>query len=187
MLATLGITAEQALDVVLSAVGMYAAFLVMVRLFGARVLARMTTFDLVVTLMLGAVAGRVILGNTPVLAAGVVGLGTLLVLEVVVGRLRTIRRFDAWLTPAPILIIADGQLLDAGLRRAHLSQSEVAAALRERGFRHVDEVAYGIFESTGVISLLRPGRDVDPALLVDVHRPAGDIRPWYRRGGDRAS
>ena len=180
MLADLGITPIEALDVVLSAAGMYVVFLVLVRLFGARVLARMSTFDLVVTLMLGAVAGRAILGETPVLAGGVLGLGTLLVMEVVVGQLRTVPRIHRWFTPNPILIIENGALLDEGLRRAHLTPAEVAGLLRERGVRHVDEVAYGIFEPTGAISLLRRGREVDPELLADVVFPSGRMRPWHR-------
>lgn len=173
----LAITPLQAAAVVVSAAGMYVAFLVLVRVFGARVLARMSTFDLVVTLMLGSIAGRVILGNTPVLAAGVLGLGTLLLLEVVVGRLRTIPRIHRWLTPDPILIIDHGAVLEAGLRRAHITIDEVAGALRGQGIRHLDEVAYGIFEPTGAISLLRIGRDVDDRLLVDVVVPDGHPRP----------
>lgn len=174
------ITPTEALAVVLSAAGMYLAFLVLVRFFGARVLARMSTFDLVVTLMLGAIAGRAILGETPVLAAGVLGLGTLLVMEVVVGQLRTVPRVHRWLTPRPILIIENGALLDEGLRRSHLTPAEVAAAMRERGIRHVDEIAYGIFEPTGAISLLRRGREIGSELLADVEFPSGRIRPWHR-------
>lgn len=167
----LTISPAQAAAVVLSAVGMYGAFLVLVRVFGARVLARMSTFDFVVTLMLGAIAGRVILGDTPVLEAGVLGLGTLLMLEVAVGKLRTIPRLHRWLTPAPIFILEGGRVLEDGLRRAHITIDEVAGALRTQGIRHLDEVAYGIFEPTGAISLLRIGRDVDDRLLTDVVRP----------------
>ena len=58
----LGITSAHAIVVVLSAVGIYVAVLVFVRIFGQRVLTAMSTFDVVITVMLGAVAGRVILG-----------------------------------------------------------------------------------------------------------------------------
>lgn len=180
MLELLKISPLEATAVVVSAAGMYAAFLVMVRVLGARVLARMSTFDLVITLMLGAVAGRVILGDTPVLAAGVLGLGTLLACEVVVGQFRTNPRVHRWLTPDPILVIRDGQILTDGLRRAHITTDEVTGALRQRGVRRLDDVAYGIFEPTGVISVLARGSDVDPRLLEDVIVPAGAPRPWHR-------
>lgn len=180
MLDPLGITGAQAADVVLSALGIYAAFLLLVRVFGARVLARMSTFDLLVTLMLGSIAGRVVLGETPVLAAGVLGLGTILVLEVVVGQLRTIPSVQRLLMAAPILIIRDGLVLEEGLRRAHLTPAEVTGALRERGYGRVDDVAYGIFEPTGAISLLRTGTEIDPAVLDGVVSPSGRLKPWHR-------
>lgn len=167
----LEISFAQGMTVVLSTIGMYASFLLMIRIFGSRVLARMSSFDLVVTLMMGAIAGRAVLGHTPVLAAGVLGLGTLLVLEVVVGVFRSSHRGNWLLAPPPVMIIEDGAVLKEGLRRAHVTHAEVAGALRQAGVRHVAEVEYGIFESTGAISVLRRGRDVDPELLVDVIRP----------------
>ena len=68
--ARLGVDAPGALAVVASAVGIYLAFLLMVRVLGQRVLSRLSTFDAVVVVMLGAVAGRAVLGDTPTLAAG---------------------------------------------------------------------------------------------------------------------
>ena len=46
--------------VIVSAIGVYLAFLVLVRLFGARVLTAWSTFDAVVIIMFGAVAGRAV-------------------------------------------------------------------------------------------------------------------------------
>jgi uncharacterized membrane protein YcaP (DUF421 family) len=80
VLARLGVDGPGVLAVVLSAVGIYLAFLLMVRLLGQRVLSRLSTFDAVVAVMLGAVAGRAVLGDTPTLAAGVLALGTLFAL-----------------------------------------------------------------------------------------------------------
>ena len=56
--------------VVASAVGIYLTFLLLVRVFGVRVLSGWTGFDAVVLIMLGSVAGRVIIGHPPTLAAG---------------------------------------------------------------------------------------------------------------------
>ena len=71
--------------VVASAIGIYLAFLLLVRVFGVRVLSGWTGFDAVVLIMLGSVAGRVIIGHPPTLAAGAIGLLTLLLLEAAFG------------------------------------------------------------------------------------------------------
>ena len=70
--------------VVISALGIYLTALLLLRVFGARLITGLSVFDTVVALMFGAVAGRVILGHPPTLAAGVVGLTTLAVLEAVI-------------------------------------------------------------------------------------------------------
>ena len=131
--AELGITSAHAIVVVLSAVGIYVAFLVFVRIFGQRVLTAMSTFDVVITVMLGAVAGRVILGHPPTLMSGVLGLGTLFLLEVVFGHLGT----RAWWqrvfnSPARLLMIGD-RVNEHALRRAHITHSELNGALRRAG------------------------------------------------------
>lgn len=74
--------------VVLSAIGIYLGFMVLVKIFGSRVLSSMTASDAVVVIMFGAVGGRVILGHPPTLAAGLIGLLTLMLLEAAFGTLR---------------------------------------------------------------------------------------------------
>ena len=77
----LGIEPHRIPVVLLATIGIYLAFMILVKLFGTRVLTSMTASDAVIIIMFGAVAGRVIVGNPPTLAAGVIGLLTLMVLE----------------------------------------------------------------------------------------------------------
>lgn len=166
--ARLGVDAPGALAVVLSAVGIYLAFLLMVRLFGQRVLSRLSTFDVVVAVMLGAVAGRVVLGDTPTLVAGVLGLGTLFALEAGFGQLRSGIRVSALMNNRAVLLVAGDRVLKANLRRVHVVEAELFGALRRAGIRNLDEIACVIFEASGTISVLRRGAPVDPRLLEGV-------------------
>jgi uncharacterized membrane protein YcaP (DUF421 family) len=168
VLARLGVDAAGALAVVLSAVGIYLAFLLMVRLLGQRVLSRLSTFDAVVAVMLGAVAGRAVLGDTPTLAAGVLGLGTLLALEAAFGRLRSWIRVSALMNNRAVLLMAGDRVLEANLRRVHVVEAELHGALRKAGVRNLGEIACVVFEASGTISVLRRGTPVDPRLLAGV-------------------
>ncbi|WP_158591140.1 DUF421 domain-containing protein [Kocuria tytonis] len=164
----LGISFPHAAAVVLSAVGIYLTFLVFVRLLGQRILTAMSTFDVVVTVMLGAVAGRVILGHPPTLASGVLGLAVLFLLEAVFGRLgarpRWQRLFNA---PARILMVG-ADVDEQALQRAHITRSELHGALRRAGVRSYGEVACVLHEPGGGISVLRRGVPIDRHLLADV-------------------
>ena len=166
--AELGISLPHAVAVVLSAVGIYLVFLVSVRVLGQRLLSAMSTFDVVITVMLGAVAGRVILGHPPTLASGVVGLATLFVLEVVFGSLGARDRWRRVLnTPARVLVVGE-RMDERALRTAHITRSELNGALRKAGVRSMSEVACVIHESGGGLSVLRRGVPLDPELLRDV-------------------
>ncbi len=164
----LWITPSHAMAVVLSAVGIYLAFLVLVRLFGARVLAGMGTFDIVVAITIGAVAGRLILGDPPSLTAGVIGLTCLFVLEALLGEARRTTRGNRIVNAGAVVVMAGDQILTENLRAAHVTNAELRAALRQAGVRGRDEVACAVFESTGRISVLRRGQLINPRLLVGV-------------------
>ena len=164
----LGITPTHAVAVVLSAVGIYVAFLVFVRIFGQRVLTAMSTFDVVITVMLGAVAGRVILGHPPTLMSGVLGLATLFLLEVVFGHLGARSRWRrVFNSPTRLLMVGD-RVDEHALRCAHITRPELNGALRRAGVRSYHEVACVVHEPGGGISVLRRGVPIDRRILHDV-------------------
>jgi uncharacterized membrane protein YcaP (DUF421 family) len=75
------LTWDQALSVVLAAVGMYLALLLALRLAGRRLVAPLSTYDVAAGISVGAVFGRAVLGYTPTLPAGVIGVATLALLH----------------------------------------------------------------------------------------------------------
>ena len=115
--------------------------------------------------MLGAVAGRVILMDVPWLPAGVLGLGTLFVLEAMFGELRKRSLGNRILNQAPLAVMVDGEPQDAALAKAHLAHDELMSALRQAGVRRLAEVRLAVFEPHGRISVLRVGDDIDSELL----------------------
>lgn len=179
----LGLTLEQGIAVVISAVGIYLVFLLLVRLFGQRVLSGLGTFDIVVTVMLGAVAGRVILGHPPTLAAGALGLTTLFLLEATFGHIRGTLRGARLLTSEPVVLMVGEHELPEAMHRTHVTDLELHTALRRAGIRNRSEVACVIMEPTGALSVLRRGIPIDPDLLRGV-RHADLIPPELVHGPD---
>ncbi|MDN6438485.1 MAG: DUF421 domain-containing protein [Corynebacterium nuruki] len=162
---SLGIAAWRIPVVILCAVGVYLAFLVLVRLFGTRILTAWSTFDAVVIIMFGAVAGRVIIGHPPTLAAGVIGLTTLMVMEVIFGQVRKMRAVHTTVTSPPVVIMAHGRVLADAMARQHVHRTDLASALRRAGVTDPAQVQCVIVEPTGALSVLREGTPVAPELL----------------------
>ena len=164
----LGVSWTDGATVLVSAIGLYLAFLIMLRIVGQRALTAMSSFDLAATIAFGAVMGRAVLGYTPTLAAGVLGMATLLALQAVFGMLRRSSRLDRTLTNLPVLLMADGMVLQDHLSKANIVEDELRQQLRLAGIHRYDEVAAVILERTGAIRVLRRGETIAPELLTDV-------------------
>lgn len=168
MWATLGIKPIEAVAVSLGALGIYLAILFLIRLLGQRSVASMTDTDTAAIVLLGAVGGRAVLGYTPTLVAGVIGLVTLFIIRLVVA---WIRRYSAgmWVVGnRPILLMADGRIIEANLARTRIRRIEIYSKLRAAGVLRRDEVACAILEPTGDISILKHTDVIDPVLLESV-------------------
>lgn len=168
MLEHFSITWADAFAVVVATASLYWIFVLLVRLLGQRALARMSSTDLAVIIVVGAVIGRSALGYTPTLTAGILAMLTLFAMQALAGNIRRLVK-TAWpLNNAPLLLMAGTSFVEENLRRIHLDEEELWPKLREAGIRHRSEVAAVILEPTGEISVLRRGIPLDRSLLADV-------------------
>jgi uncharacterized membrane protein YcaP (DUF421 family) len=164
----LGLDWTQAAAVVVSTVGIYLTLLVLLRLAGQRAIATMSSFDFAAAVALGAVTGRVVLGYTPTLLAGMIGLTTLFGLQAAFGVGRRSRLVDRTLSNLPLVLLANGRLLDDNLRKVRVVEDELRAKLRLAGVRRYDDVACVILERTGSLSVLMRGETIAPEMISDV-------------------
>ena len=161
---SLGITPVEALWVVLSAFGIYLAFFLLIRSFGQRSLASWSTLDKAIVIALGGVVGRVILGYTPTLAAGVIGLLTLFTMMRLEEFLRRTKR-GVYLSSKPVLLMAGEEILADNLKKARIQNDELYFKLRQAGINNFSEVSIVLLEPTGDVSVMRRGVPVERELL----------------------
>jgi len=159
-----GLTWQAALTVVLTAVGLYLLYIIVVRLLGQRVLGTMSSLDVMVVITMGAVLGRAILGDSTDLLGGSIALLTLLVIQALFHQLRRWRSTEALLRNAPLALVVDGVVHEANLKRAHVDPQDLWARMRMAGVHDPGQVALMVLESTGQISLLHKGGAIDPRL-----------------------
>lgn len=165
--AELGIEPYRIPIVILSAIGIYAAFMLLVAIFGSRVLANVSASDAVVITMFGAVGGRVILGNPTTMSTGILALACLMVLEAFFGTARRHSGLRHFVERAPKVVIAHGEYVDKNIRAAHLSRTDLAIAMRRAGIGAVEDVAVMIIETNGTLTTLREGQRIDPTIFDD--------------------
>jgi uncharacterized membrane protein YcaP (DUF421 family) len=79
------------------------------------------------------------------------------------------RRFRKFVQGQPSLLVHDGQLILAHMAKEHVSMDELERALREHGITTYHDVALGVLEVDGSISLLKY-EDLNPTAQTHLSR-----------------
>lgn len=147
---------------------MYLLLFCSFRLFGARMLSGNTLFDTVIFLMVGAVAGRAVLGHPPTLGAGIIGVVTFLAIELTFGKMRKYRAARKSPHTTARLIFAHGAPLPLQMKQARVSSHDIITAARTSGATSLAEIQCMILEENGKISVFSEERPISSELLADV-------------------
>ena len=134
----------------------YLALLVGLRLSGTRSLGQMSTFDLVMLLIIANAVQNAMVGPDTSLAGGLVAAGVLIGWHAV---------FDWWRQKSPsvaklisgegVMLIHNGKILEAHCRRAGITRHELQQALREHGVASISDVMLAVLEPDGAVSVIR--------------------------------
>jgi len=134
----------------------YLAVLALLRIFGKRQIGQFTPYDILLLLLISECVSQALSGGDSSLTASAILVVTLLALNGAVGWLGTRwRRFDRVLEGRPCLLLRDGRVDYALLRRAAVSHNELLAALRAAGCFTPHQAEYAVLESSGQISVRR--------------------------------
>ena len=164
---TMGIpTAEKAIRTV----AVYAGLLILLRLAGKRDLAQLNTFDFVVLLLLSNVVQNAIIGDDNSLLGGLLGATILVAANSVIVRVaRANNRIFHLFEGTPTVLVRDGQLDHAAVKRLGLREDDVVQAVRHQGANDVEEVKEAVLEPGGSIVVVLK-EDEENATKADVRR-----------------
>src|SRR6266487_3321807 len=127
---TLGVpVAEKVVRTVL----VYGGLAVLLRVAGKRNLAQLNSFDLVVVLLLSNVVQNAIIGDDNSLTGGLLGAVVLVAVNASVVRgVARAPRLGRWFEGSATVLVRDGRIDEAALRREGLRRSDVLAAVRRQ-------------------------------------------------------
>jgi uncharacterized membrane protein YcaP (DUF421 family) len=144
-----------ALLVVRAAV-VYGFLVVALRVAGRRELAQMTSFDLVLLLVISNAVQNSINAGDNSLSGGLVSAATLLLVNwgVAFATWRW-RRFETLVQGHPVRIVTDGKVHLGALRRELLTVAELRSALRKQGIMRIGDCKQVVLEPDGTLSAVR--------------------------------
>ena len=144
------------MDIVVRAAVMYFFVLLVTRIVGRRELSSLEPFDFVLLIVIGDLVQQGVTQNDFSMTGLMLAVGTIAVLQAGISWVGYRSRKAALvLEGEPIVIVQDGQLLDANLRRERLDASEVLESARKQGMGNLDEIAWGILETSGEITFIK--------------------------------
>lgn len=134
----------------------YFFLLIMFRLLGKRQVGQMTSFDLIVLLILSNVLQNAMIGPDNSLIGGLIGATTVLAANWFLSRVTFDNpRLERAIEGVPTLLVHDGKFVEENLRRETISKDDLLSNLRTQGCFTLSEVHAAVLEPSGKISLLK--------------------------------
>jgi uncharacterized membrane protein YcaP (DUF421 family) len=133
---------------------LYATAIIGLRLGKRRILTELSPFDFVAAVAVGAIVGRIPSASDADYPSGAVTLIAVLFAHAMVSHFRRYSTVARLVDQSPRILVANGKILEDGLRRSGLSRADVESLLRQHGVHKVGEVEYLILEEGGKVSVL---------------------------------
>jgi uncharacterized membrane protein YcaP (DUF421 family) len=141
----------------------YVFLLFIFRLAGRRTLAQMTTFDMVLLLIISESVQNALIGDDYSITNAILVVMTLVVLDISLSLLKlSSPGVERWLEGAPTILVEHGRSLKHLMKRARVDEADVLTAAREKhGLERMDQIKYAVLETSGGISII-PERTDSP-------------------------
>lgn len=144
------------MDSIVRAITVYLFLLVLFRLSGKRTLAEVTTFDLILTLIISEAIQQALIGSDNSLTNGLLVVVTLVAVDRLFSAMkRRFPRVDRILEGLPVTILRDGKPDREAMRHEGVDEEDILRAARElQGLDRLESVGKAVIEKTGHITIV---------------------------------
>lgn len=154
----------------------YAALIVMLRVFGRRELAQLNPFDLVVILSLSNTVQNAIIGPDNSLIGGLIGAAALLVANYVVSRLNfSFQKVEMLTEGLPLKIIENGKVNEPERKRELISQRDLEVIAHQHGLEGAADIEKLVLDPNGNFLVDAKHEIRDARFKREVLRKIGDL------------
>jgi uncharacterized membrane protein YcaP (DUF421 family) len=133
--------------------------LALFRLAGQRALSQVTTFDLVLLLIISEATQQALIGNDNSMTHAALLIMTLVGLDILLSliKLRS-KRVRRILEDAPLVLVDDGKLLRDRMDKVRVDEDDILEAARGcQGLERLSQVRYAVLERSGTITIIPAG------------------------------
>jgi uncharacterized membrane protein YcaP (DUF421 family) len=128
--------------------------LMLARLGDNRIFGKSTTFDIVLSIILGSLLSRAITGNAPFFPT-VITTAALVLLHMVLAKMAVYTHIGKYIKGREQQLIKDGRLLQDAMRKQQITEHDILEAVRQKGrTQALEEVEAAFLERDGSISII---------------------------------
>ncbi|MCE6962789.1 YetF domain-containing protein [uncultured Leclercia sp.] len=144
------------MEMILRAVAIYLILLVVFKIAGRRALLQMTSFDLILLLIISEATQQALLGNDFSVTGAMLTIVTLVVIDMLFGVLKKyIHGAESVLDGSPVILVSHGKLQNDKLKKVDVSCDDILVSARQNhGITELKEIKYAILERNGHISII---------------------------------
>jgi uncharacterized membrane protein YcaP (DUF421 family) len=147
----------------------YVLLIVLLRGSGKRTLSKMNAFDFIVTIALGSTLATVMLNKSIPLADGVLAFFLLIYLQYIITYLSVRSTFiNRLIKSSPSLIFYKGEMIKKTMRAERITEGEVLAIIREKGFSTTENIDAVVLETDGSLTVIKSVEDFSDGSLKTV-------------------
>lgn len=144
------------MDMVFRAIAIYLILLVVFKIAGRRALLQMTSFDLILLLIISEATQQALLGNDFSVTGAAITIITLVVIDILFGLLKQyLPGVEAAIDGTPVILVENGHLLEDKMKRADISCDDIMVSARNNhGIDKLSQIKFAILEQNGHISIV---------------------------------
>ncbi|HLL44498.1 MAG TPA: YetF domain-containing protein [Segetibacter sp.] len=144
----------------------YVLLIVLLRGSGKRTLSKMNAFDFIVTIALGSTLATVMLNKSIPLADGILAFFLLIYLQYIITYLSVRSTFiNRLIKSSPSLIFYKGEMIKKAMQAERITEDEVLAIIREKGFSTTENIDAVVLETDGSLTVIKSVEDFSDGSL----------------------
>lgn len=144
------------MEMVLRAIAIYLILLVVFKVAGRRALLQMTSFDLILLLIISEATQQALLGDDFSVTGAMLTIITLVVVDMLFGYMKKfITGAESVLDGSPVILVENGIPLADKMEKVDVSCDDILVAARQnQGITELSKIKYAILERNGHISII---------------------------------
>jgi uncharacterized membrane protein YcaP (DUF421 family) len=143
------------MDIVIRAFFAFIFVFLITRLIGRRELSSLEPFDLILLVVVGDLIQQGVTQSDMSFTGAVLATGMFAVMVLAVSYLGfRFRRLRPLLDPQPLIVVQDGEVIEANLRKERMTVPELLAEARLQNIASLSEVKWAVLEANGRVSFI---------------------------------